>query len=127
MSEALTRVVVCDDDPLMQKLLVRLLGTLDCEIVGSGQDGNEGIALFNSQKPDIVLMDINMPGKDGQAALREILQIDPAAKVIMLSAMEDTDVVETCIQDGAVGYIRKGTGLGELQAALAGQLEKVRG
>ncbi len=112
------RVLICDDDPLMRKLLGKLLGMMGCEVVGEGEDGNEGVKLFKQHQPDLTLMDINMPGKNGVDALGEIMKTNAYTAVVMLSAMEDTVIAESCLHKGAVGYIRKGTDMAALQLAL---------
>jgi len=123
VADKVIRVLICDDDPLMRKLLGKLLAMMGCEIVGEGHDGNEGIQLFKEHKPDLTLMDINMPGKNGVDALNEIIKADSYASVVMLSAMDDTTVAESCLHSGAVGYIKKGTDMGALQAALLEYVE----
>lgn len=112
------QVLICDDDPLMRKLLGKLIIMMGCEIAGEGEDGKEGIALFKANNPDLTLMDINMPGKNGVDALREIIKADPGARVVMLTAVDDTVVAESCLHEGAAGYIQKGTDMGALQTAL---------
>lgn len=118
MTDKVKRVLICDDDPLMRKLLSKLLSMMGCEVVGGAEDGNEGIAMFKKHKPDLILMDINMPGKNGVDALGDIVKANTCTAVVMLSAMDDTTIAESCLHKGAVGYIRKGTDMGELQAAL---------
>ncbi|NQV44923.1 MAG: response regulator [Rhodospirillales bacterium] len=118
MTTTAKRVLVCDDDPLMRKLLSRLLTMMGCDVVGEAEDGNEGVALFRENGPDLTLMDINMPGKNGVDALNEIIKMNAHASVVMLSAMDDTVVAESCLHKGAIGYIQKGTDMGALQIAL---------
>lgn len=112
------KVLICDDDPLMRKLLGKLISVMGCEVVGVGEDGNEGISLFKEHLPEVMFLDINMPGKNGVDALREIMKTDPNATVVMLTAMDDTVVAESCLHQGAAGYIQKGADMGALQSAL---------
>ncbi len=118
MSATKKRVLICDDDPLMRKLLNRLLSSIGCDVVGEAEDGDGGVRLFKELKPDLTLMDISMPGKNGVDALAGIMKANSEAVVVMLSAMDDTTVAESCLHKGALGYIKKGTDMGELQAAL---------
>jgi len=118
MATTARRVLICDDDPLMRKLLSRLLAVMGCDVVGEAEDGGEGISLFRKHKPDLTLMDINMPGMNGVTALDEIMKVNAHASVVMLSAMDDTAVAESCLHQGAIGYIQKGADMGALQTAL---------
>jgi len=77
------------------------------EVVGIGKDGNQGVDLFRALRPDLVLLDITMPNKDGRECLEEILAEDPLARVIMVTAIRDDSVVKACLEAGALGYVRK--------------------
>jgi len=102
----------------MRKLLGKLISVMGSTVVGEAESGSEGVSLFKTQNPDVTLMDINMPGKNGVEALREIIKSNPSAAVVMLTAMDDTVVAESCLHQGAIGYIQKGTDMVALQAAL---------
>ncbi len=123
MTSKAKRILICDDDPLMRKLLGKLLGAMGCDVVGEAEDGDEGVKLFKTHRPDLTLMDINMPGKNGVDALGEIMKANAFAAVVMLSAMDDTVIAESCLHKGAVGYVQKGTDMGALQAALQEYVE----
>ena len=118
-------VLVCDDDPLMRKLLGQLLADMDCDVVGEAANGDQCIKLYARIKPDVVLLDINMPGKNGVAALREIRKINAVAKVIMLTAMDDVVIAESCLHNGALGYVRKGGDADSLSQELQGFVERL--
>lgn len=124
MGEGVIRVLICDDDEQIRKLLLVLLGRLDCEVAGEAGDGKAGFELFEKTRPDLTLMDISMPGMNGVDALHKIIGKYPDAKVVMLTAMEDTVVAETCVHAGARGYIRKGIGIDDLMAALKAHLDR---
>jgi len=77
------------------------------EVAGVGSDGKEGIELYKSTKPDIVLLDVTMPNMDGRQCLREILQIDASAHVMMVSAVSTAEVKEQCLSAGAKDFVDK--------------------
>ena len=80
------RLIVVDDDRLVVDSLKIILGAqTQIEVVGTGADGNDAVALYAELAPDIALLDIQMPGRDGLSAAREILEHDPAARVVFLT------------------------------------------
>lgn len=113
------KVLICDDDLVTRKLLSTLVSASGAETVGEGENGNEGVALFKQHEPDLTLMDIKMPEKNGVDALKEIIKINPGAVVVMLSTMDDTVIAESCLHQGAAGYIQKGADMEVLQGALS--------
>ena len=115
-----TRVLVVDDHPLVRDSLRRVLeNTGEFEIVGQASDGGEAVPLAEKLCPDAVIMDLIMPGKDGVAACREIVELLPETRVLMLTASTDDDAVIAAVAAGAMGYIIK-------DASLADFLEAVR-
>ena len=120
MDEKSKSVLICDDDPLMRKLLCELLQSMGCTVAGEAVNGDQCIKLFNRLRPDMVLLDINMPGKNGLAALREMRKARSTAKVVMLTAMDDGVIAESCLHNGAIGYIRKGEAVASMAEELQG-------
>ena len=123
MASSPKRVLICDDDRIIRALLKTLLESLSCELVGECANGSDAINLYATTKPDLTLMDIQMPDVSGLEAITEIFKIDKTAKIVMISAMNDTVVAEACMQKGAIGYIQKGFGPDEIYAELARHLE----
>jgi len=82
---------------------------LGFEIVGTASNGDEALNLFNLKKPDLMLLDINIPRKTGIEVLEEIIQNYPDAMVIMLTAVSDIESIQKCIKLGATYFIRKDT------------------
>ena len=115
----MTSVVLVDDHPVFRKGLRTLLEELDVEVVGEAADGEEGVAVALRVRPDLVLMDVQMPRLDGVEATRRLLQDWPEAKVLVLTMVADDTAVFAAIQAGALGYLLKGSGLDEIDRAVS--------
>ena len=103
------RVLIVDDEPHVRLLLKMLVKALPCEVVGEGTNGAELMPLYKSLKPDLTLLDVNMPFKTGTDALGELMKECPTARVVMLTSVADLETVKQCVVAGAKGYIRKDT------------------
>lgn len=102
------RVAVVDDQTLVREGLALLLGTVpDIHVVGKAAGGREALALVAEQAPDVVLMDVQMPGMNGVAATREIRAHFPLTRVIVLTTFEDDEYVFEALRAGAAGYLLK--------------------
>ncbi len=109
------KVLLSDDEPHVRLLLKKALASMNGEIVGEAKDGRETVELYKAVRPDLTLLDINMPLKTGLEALEEIIAHDPKALVIMLTSVADSEYVQRCLTLGAAGYIRKDTPLSEMK------------
>jgi len=103
----MARVLVVDDAAFMRKVLGDALSSGGHEVVGEAGNGNEAVRLYQELKPDVATLDITMPEKDGMAALKEILAVDPGAKVIMCSALGQEGKVLESIKLGAKDFVVK--------------------
>jgi DNA-binding NarL/FixJ family response regulator len=113
------RVVVVDDHAIVREGLSALLGALDgIEVVGTAEDGREALHLVEEARPDVVVMDIQMPRLDGIEATRFITARDDSVRVVMLTMNEDDDTILSAIRAGASGYLLKGSGADEVQNAV---------
>jgi two-component system NarL family response regulator len=101
------RVLLADDHPLFLDALKNLLESRDVEVVGTAADGVAAVAMARRLQPDLVLMDIQMPGLDGLTALRQIKAQFPAIKVAMLTMSAVDDDLFEAIKCGACGYLLK--------------------
>jgi DNA-binding NarL/FixJ family response regulator len=104
------RVMVADDHPAFRTGLRQMLsGIADVELVGEADDGLAAVALAAQLQPDVVLMDLRMPGIDGIEATRRLLRVDPEVGVVVLTMFEDDDSVFAAMRAGARGYLLKGS------------------
>ncbi len=101
------RVLIVDDAAFMRITIKNMLTKNGYEVVGEAENGLVGVNLYNDLKPDIVTMDITMPELNGLDALKAIMQIDNKAKVVMLSAMGQQEMVKEAIISGAKGFVVK--------------------
>jgi DNA-binding NarL/FixJ family response regulator len=102
------RVLIADDHPVVRQGLRTFLGVQDdIEVVGEAADGAEAVRLAESLEPDVVLLDLKMPGVDGQTALGELRARGLAARVLVLTSMAERSHVLPAVRAGAVGYLYK--------------------
>ena len=100
-------ILVCDDAAFMRMMIKDILTKNGYNVVAEAENGLKAVEKFNEAKPDLVLMDITMPEMDGIQALKKIKEMDPAAKVVMCSAMGQQAMVIEAIQSGAKDFIVK--------------------
>ena len=113
------RVLVVDDHPLVQDSLCRVLeNSGEFEVVGQASNGGEAVSLAESLCPDAVIMDLIMPGMDGVTACREIVELLPDTRVLMLTASTDDEAVVAAVAAGAMGFVIKDTSLPDLLEAV---------
>ncbi|HEY8110101.1 MAG TPA: response regulator [Candidatus Nitrosotenuis sp.] len=108
MSYGAKKILVVDDASFMRTVLKDIVkgNGLATEVIEAA-DGVEGVKAYQTQKPDLVTMDVNMPRADGIQALRAIMKIDPAAKVVMVTSVEQKQIVQDAMKIGARDYIVK--------------------
>lgn len=118
MSESI-RVLLVDDQRLMRDGLRTLLDLeSDIDVVGEAEDGQSALDAVATQQPDVVLMDVRMPGMDGVEATRRLQADFPNVKVIILTTFDEDEVVFEGLRAGAVGYLLKAVSSDELAAAI---------
>ena len=100
-------VLIVDDAAFMRMMIKDILTKNGYNIAGEAENGLKAVEKYNETKPDLVLMDITMPEMDGIQALKKIKEMDPAAKVVMCSAMGQQAMVIEAIQSGAKDFIVK--------------------
>jgi DNA-binding NarL/FixJ family response regulator len=120
------RVLVVDDSDLFRTGLCRLFGQADgLTVVAEARSGDEAVRRAAEQLPDVVVMDVNMPGVGGVEATRRLLEVSPHSAVLMLTVSDDEEQVLDAVLAGASGYLLKGARLSEIvrgvRAAATGQ------
>ena len=103
----MARVLVVDDAAFMRKMVSDALTKGGHQVVGEAGNGDEAVAQYQALKPEVTTLDITMPEKDGLAALKEIIALDPAARVIMCSALGQESKVLESIKAGAKDFVVK--------------------
>lgn len=106
--DAPIRIIVADDHPVVRGGLVALLRTIpSLDVVGEAADGETAVRLTHEHRPDVVLMDVRMPGMDGVEATRQIREQTPESRVLILTMYDDDATVFTAMKAGAQGYLLK--------------------
>ena len=103
----MARVLVVDDAAFMRKMVTDALTKGGHEVVGEGANGAEAVERYQELKPELTTLDITMPEKDGLEALKEIVALDPSAKVIMCSALGQESKVLEAVKSGAKDFVVK--------------------
>ena len=116
------RALVVDDSILMRRMICDCLTGFGWEIVGEADNGEEAVRQYREHRPDVVSMDIVMPETDGMFALEHILEMDPSAQVVVVSALNQTRLISEAIRKGAQDFIAKPFLPEQLQQTLAGCL-----
>lgn len=113
------RVLVVDDHDLVRTGITRMLADIDgLQVVGEGDSGESALKLARELKPDVVLMDVKMPGIGGLEATRKLLRSHPDIKVVAVTVCEEDPFPTRLLQAGAAGYLTKGAGLDEMVQAI---------
>lgn len=113
------RILIADDHPVVRDGLVAILSTQDdFEIVGEAGDGRTTVALAAERKPDVLLLDLEMPEMDGVETLHQLRQATPDVRVIVFTAFDTDERILTAVQAGAQGYLLKGAPRQELFNAI---------
>ena len=109
------KVLIAEDEAHIRTLIGRALASMGCQVVAEAENGDVAVELYRNHKPQITLLDINMPKADGVSALKRIKAEFPSALVIMITSLSSMDVVKECLALGAANYIRKDTPLAEMK------------
>jgi two-component system, chemotaxis family, chemotaxis protein CheY len=112
------KILLVDDEPHIRKFVSLLLKQLGTPTIVEASNGQDALAKYPEEKPDLVLLDVNMPVLDGLGTLRGLRQLDPDVVVIMLTSLASRQVVEQAAELGASNYIRKDTPKDEMLKSL---------
>ena len=115
----MTKILVVDDHDLVRMGIVRMLADIDgYQVVGDAKSGEEAVTKARILKPDVVLMDVKMPGMGGLEATKKLLTVNPVIKIIAVTACDDDLYPTRLMQAGAVGYVTKGAEFAEITDAI---------
>jgi two-component system chemotaxis response regulator CheY len=103
----MVNVLIADDSDAIRLVLKDILSIGDHNIIAEAVDGAEAVSLYEKHNPEILLLDLAMPKKDGFAVVKEIIAYDPKAKIILITASDDQKVINQCLEHGAITYISK--------------------
>jgi two-component system chemotaxis response regulator CheY len=103
----MNRLLIVDDALIMRMKISEVAKRAGWEVVGQASNGQEAVILYQELQPDLVTMDMVMPDVDGLAALEAIRSVAPAAKVVMVSAVNQKEKLKRCIELGAIDFIVK--------------------
>jgi two-component system chemotaxis response regulator CheY len=101
------RILIVDDLPSMRERLERILSDADFEIAGTAGNGEQALVMYMDRRPDVVLLDIIMPGMDGISTLDALLRLDAGARIIMCSAVGEQRMIVRAIRHGAKDFVVK--------------------
>ncbi len=119
LGASLTKILVVDDHDLVRMGIVRMLADIDgYQVVGDAKSGEEAVTKARILKPDVVLMDVKMPGMGGLEATKKLLTVNPVIKIIAVTACDDDLYPTRLMQAGAVGYVTKGAEFTEITDAI---------
>ena len=113
------KILLVDDEVHIRKFVSLILKQTGQPVIAEAGNGEEALRAYQSDKPDIVLLDVNMPRMDGMETLRKLKEIDPDCVVVMLTSLANRESVERALELGAAGYIRKDTPKDEIARALS--------
>lgn len=103
----MVKILVTDDSAFMRRILINALKKENYNDIIEGEDGTDAVALYEKEKPDLVLLDIVMKNMEGIEALKKIIEMDPNAKVAMITAVGQEQMVREAMSSGARDYIVK--------------------
>jgi two-component system chemotaxis response regulator CheY len=101
------RLLVVDDAMIMRKMIRDVAVSSGWEVAGEASNGVEAVALYQTLRPDLVTLDLVMPLMGGNEALRQIRAVDPEARVVVVTALDQKQTLMECIRDGAIDFIVK--------------------
>ncbi|BBW98932.1 response regulator [Geobacillus subterraneus] len=119
------RVLVADDSYFMRNLIKKILTDHGCEVAGEASNGEEAVRLYFERNPDVLLLDLNMPILNGQEAARRILAQDRAARIVVVTGVEDESVLRSCREMGVLDVLKKPFQPAFLMERLGGLLKNI--
>jgi len=121
------KILLIDDEPHVRKYIGLIARGLGSPVVLEAGNGEDAIARYAAESPNLVLLDVNLPGMDGVQILAAILAQDPDAVVVMLTSLANRQTIEECLRLGATSYIRKDTPKEAIFAELSAIIQEIPG
>jgi len=113
------RIVLADDHPVVRDGLAAMINQQDdMEVVAEAGDGEEAITLFEHHKPDVMVLDLRMPKRDGVAVVQHVLQMNPKARILIITTYDGDEDIFQCLSQGAKGYLLKDAPRAEILSAI---------
>lgn len=103
----MAKVLVADDSDAIRQVLHDILVIGKHELIGEAIDGNEAVEKFNELQPDLLLLDLAMPKKDGLTVVKEIIEFTPDARIVLITASDNQQIISQCLNAGAIASISK--------------------
>ncbi|MFQ5475596.1 MAG: response regulator [Nitrosopumilus sp.] len=103
----MAKILIADDSDAIRLVLKDILSIGDHEIIAEAVDGAEAVDLYQKHNPQILLLDLAMPKKDGLTVVNEVMEYDANAKIVLITASDDQKVITQCLKNGATTYISK--------------------
>lgn len=113
------KILLVDDEMHIRKFVSLILKQIGQPVITEAVNGEDALKAYQAEKPDLVLLDVNMPRMDGMETLRKLKEMDPDCVVIMLTSLANRESVERALELGAASYIRKDTPKDEIARALS--------
>ena len=123
MKKSLKKILIVDDSAVIRKAIERFLSDFQIEIIGKASNGLIALEMFREYQPDIVTLDITMPGLDGFQILKEMVKINRSTKIIVITALADKATGLRALKNGAKSYLTKPFGPEKLRHAISRLLE----
>ena len=103
----MAKIMIADDSDAIRLVLKDILSIGEHEVIVEATDGAEAVSFYQQHKPEILLLDLAMPKKDGLTVVKEVMAFDSSAKIILITASDDQKVINSCLENGASSYISK--------------------
>ena len=117
------KLMIVDDSKLIRRKIAREYDSSTFSLVGNAENGIEALSIFAKYRPEVVTMDLTMPNLDGIACIEQLIEKDPAIKILVVSALNDTETGIEAIEKGAMGFINKPFSGAQIKTALAELIE----
>jgi two-component system, NarL family, response regulator len=113
------RVILADDHPVVRDGLAAMINQqADMQVVAEGGDGDEAVALYEQHRPDVMVLDLRMPKRDGVAVVQHVLELDPKARLLIMTTYDGDEDIFRCLSQGAKGYLLKDAPRQEILSAI---------